>query len=303
MSSKMQWLASAVLTLAGVALLCAPAHANGATAAFTPTRFTVTDSGTAGKPDIILIPGLSSSSAVWDAEAARLAPNYRLHILQVAGFAGAPAGVNAAGPILPGIVAELHQYIVANNLHPVVVGHSMGGLLTLMLADKYPGDVRKIVMVDALPSLAALYMPTATPDSIRPMAEAMKQQLLTQSPDAMAAQSKAVVGTMVINPDAQKLVIASSVSSDHTVFANAMAEDLETDLRPDVASIRTPALLLYPYDKDLQGPDPSKVDALYQSQYKPMPNVTLVRVDGSRHFIMYDQPGKLDAALEPFLKQ
>jgi pimeloyl-ACP methyl ester carboxylesterase len=27
-----------------------------------------------------------------------------------------------------------------------------------------------------------------------------------------------------------------------------------------------------------------------------------VRVDGSRHFIMYDQPAKFDAALQAFLK-
>jgi pimeloyl-ACP methyl ester carboxylesterase len=33
-----------------------------------------------------------------------------------------------------------------------------------------------------------------------------------------------------------------------------------------------------------------------------MPHVTLVRVDGSRHFIMYDQPGKMDAAMEGFLR-
>jgi len=36
--------------------------------------------------------------------------------------------------------------------------------------------------------------------------------------------------------------------------------------------------------------------------YKPMPNVTLVRIDDSRHFIMYDQPAKLDAALQGFLR-
>ena len=107
---------------------------------------------------------------------------------------------------------------------------------------------------------------------------------------------------MVNNADAQKLVIAASLASDRTVFANAMAEDLETDLRGDVATMKTAALLLYPYDPTLQGPDPAKTDALYQSQYKPMPNVTLVRIDGSRHFIMYDQPTKLDDALEPFLK-
>jgi pimeloyl-ACP methyl ester carboxylesterase len=41
---------------------------------------------------------------------------------------------------------------------------------------------------------------------------------------------------------------------------------------------------------------------MYQAAYKTKPNVTLVRIDGSKHFIMYDQPAKLDAAMEGFLK-
>ena len=42
-------------------------------------------------------------------------------------------------------------------------------------------------------------------------------------------------------------------------------------------------------------------DDLYQGAYKPMPNVMAVRVDGSRHFIMLDQPEKLFAAIDSFL--
>ncbi len=33
-----------------------------------------------------------------------------------------------------------------------------------------------------------------------------------------------------------------------------------------------------------------------------MPHVTLVKVSPSRHFIMYDQPAKFDAALQTFLQ-
>jgi pimeloyl-ACP methyl ester carboxylesterase len=106
----------------------------------------------------------------------------------------------------------------------------------------------------------------------------------------------------VLNPDAQKLIEAADEAGDRTVFAEAMYEDLLTDLRGDVATIKTPMLLLYPYDPASQGADPAKVDALYQGSYKGMPNATLVRIDGSRHFIMYDQPAKLDAAVEEFLK-
>ncbi len=100
----MQWLATVMLVLAGVMLLVKPLTAHAQAVAATagsqtagPTRFTVVDEGTVGKPDVVLIPGLSSSRAVWDAEAKLLAPNYRLHLVQVDGFAGAPAGANASG--------------------------------------------------------------------------------------------------------------------------------------------------------------------------------------------------------------
>jgi pimeloyl-ACP methyl ester carboxylesterase len=96
---------------------------------------------------------------VWDAEVKLLAPNYRLHLVQVAGFAGAPAGPNAAAGMLPGIVEELHGYISATQMRPVVVGHSMGGLLAMMLAEKYPADVKKMVIVDTLPFYALLSSP------------------------------------------------------------------------------------------------------------------------------------------------
>ena len=299
----LQWIATVVFVAAGIALLCAPAHGQAKAAAVVPTRFTVTDSGTAGKPDVVLIPGLGSSSAVWDAEAKLLAPNYRLHIVQVDGFAGAPAGANAAdGKMLPGIVEELHGYIGAAGMHPVVVGHSLGGLLTLMLAEKYPADVRKMVIVDTLPYYAVLFNPAATVATMKPMADGIRQQIIAAPADQFALMQKTVVPAMVMNKDAQALVEAADIAGDRTVFAEAMVEDLLTDLRDDVAGIKTPMLLLYPYDATSQGADPAKVDAMYKSAYATKPNVTLVRIDGSRHFIMYDQPAKLDAAVEGFLK-
>ena len=261
----------------------------------------MTDNGTLNKPDVVLIPGLSSSKAVWDAEAKLLAPNYRLHIVQVAGFAGAPAGPNATGAILPGIVEELHQYIVAAKMHPVVMGHSLGGLLGLMLADKHPEDVSKLIIVDSLPFYSVLFAPDATVESARPMAEAIKAQLIGLPDDQFAVMIPQSAAMMVKNADGQKLVAAMALASDRTVFADAMAEDMTTDLRSDVATIKTPTLMIYPYDVTAV-PDVAKIDAVYQTAYKSMPNVKLVRIDDSRHFIMYDQPAKLDAAVEGFLK-
>lgn len=270
---------------------------------FTPTRFTVVDTGTAGKPDVVLIPGLSSSRSVWDAEAKLLAPNYRLHLVQVNGFAGQPAGPNATGAMLPAIAEELHTYIFRSKMHPAVIGHSLGGLLALMLADKYPADVRKLVIVDSLPFYALTLSPDATVESIKPQVEGMRQQMAGLPDDQYTAMQPMMAAALVKNPEGQKAVAASSAQSDRAVVLNAMLEDMQTDVRPDLAGIKTPALMLYPFEAgQRQGTDPAKTDALYTTAFKSMPNVKLQRIDDSRHFIMYDQPAAFDAALEAFLK-
>jgi pimeloyl-ACP methyl ester carboxylesterase len=301
-----QWLAAAAFVVAGIVLLCVPASAQMKTAAFVPTRFTVTDEGTVGKPDVVLIPGLASSKSVWDGEVKLLVPNYRLHILQVDGFAGAPAGGNAGAnestPMLPAIVDELHGYIVATKMHPVLVGHSLGGLLAMMLAEKYPGDVRKMVIVDTLPYYALLFSPAATVDTVKPMAAAIKAHMGTMSADEYAAGEKTMILSMAISEAGQKAAYESSIASDYKVVAEALYEDLLTDMRPEVAKIQTPTLVLYEYDAASKMPDPKMYEGMIQSAYKPMPHVTLVRVEGSRHFIMYDQPAKMDAAMEEFLR-
>jgi pimeloyl-ACP methyl ester carboxylesterase len=298
----LQWIATVLFVAAGIALLCVPAPGQAAAAVFVPTRFTVSDAGTVGKPDVVLIPGLASSKSVWDAEAKLLAPNYRLHLVQVAGFAGAPAGPNVAAGMLPGCVEELHQYVESNKMRPVVVGHSLGGLLTMMLAAKYPVDVRRMVIVDTLPYYAVLFNPAATVEAVKPMAGAIKAHMVSMSAEEYAAGEKTMIPSMAISEAGQKAAYDSSVASDPKVVAEALYEDLLTDMRGQVGGIKTPTLVLYEYDSTAKMPPADGYEAMMQAAYKPMPNVTLVRVDGSRHFIMYDQPTKLDAAVEGFLK-
>jgi hypothetical protein len=67
-----------------------------------PTRFSVVIEGATrgSKPDLLLIPGLASSRNVYADEAKLLTTNYRLHLIQLTGFASKPAGANATGPVM-----------------------------------------------------------------------------------------------------------------------------------------------------------------------------------------------------------
>lgn len=293
----MKHFAAPALTLAALALLFVPrAHTQA------PTRFTVTVEGKAGAPEVLLLPGLTSGREVFDHEAALLAPNYHLYRVQLNGFAGQPAGPNASGPLLAPVVEQLHDYIAANHLHPYLIGHSMGGLLGLMLAQAHPQDIRKLMVVDSLPFYALVFAPQATVEMVTPQAQAMRDGILAQTPEQRTAGAQKTAQMLVNDPAGQKLVASESLASDRTVMANAMYEDLTTDLRPALAQIKTPTVLLYPYDAAVAGPDTTRVDTIYKSAYSTMPNVTLHRIDNSRHFIQLDQPAAFDTEVQSFLK-
>jgi pimeloyl-ACP methyl ester carboxylesterase len=299
--SKALRLVVLLLLLAGVLLLRKPLFSQTITAA--PTRFSVVIEGVApGKGlDVLLIPGLASSRQVYAAEAKLLTANYRLHLIQIAGFAGEPAGPNANGPVLTPVVEQLHQYIVDNHLQNApVIAHSLGGLLALMLAQAHPEDVSKLLIIDTLPFYGLVFSPGATVDNVAPQARIMHDQFIAMPNDQFAASQPLFTSRLVKDPEGARQVSASSITSDRTVFANAMLEDLGTDLRPQLANIKTPMTLLYPYET-AEG-SASEVAALYTNAYAAKPNLQIIRIDDSRHFIMYDQPAAFDKTVQTFLK-
>jgi pimeloyl-ACP methyl ester carboxylesterase len=84
--------------------------------------------------------------------------------------------------------------------------------------------------------------------------------------------------------------------------ARALYDDVTLDLRPGLAAVKTPMVLLYP-DNVPAGAKPGAMDPLYQGIYAPTPSVKPVRIDAARHFIMLDQPKAFADALDAFLAQ
>ncbi len=79
-----------------------------------------------------------------------------------------------------------------------------------------------------------------------------------------------------------------------------MYEVMTTDMRPEIASVQTPIRVVYAHDPAM-GPE-AMIDGLYHGQYAPAPHVSFVRIDGSYHFIMLDQPAAFQAAVADFLR-
>jgi pimeloyl-ACP methyl ester carboxylesterase len=297
--------AAALLPLAGQPLPAQTAAPAATTAAapppadFRPTRFFTHVEGNG--PDVIMIPGLGCSRDVWKDEAAKLTGHYRVHLVQIRGFAGYPPPKDASGPMIQTIVTELAQYIEVLKLDkPAVIGHSMGGLIGLMLADQHPQDVGKLMVVDALPFFGVILDPSGTVDQIKQEARGERQMMQDEPAVNFLHDQNAVVANMVKTPDKRPQVIFWSVNSDRRTITTAFYEDATTDMRPQISKIEVPITLLYPYDASKQSQ--KEVDKLYHDAYAPAPHATLIRIDDSAHFIMLDQPQKFDDAVQKFLK-
>ncbi len=259
-----------------------------------------------GVRDIILIPGLSSSPEVWQGTVDHLGAGWRVHRIHVQGFAGAPVGGNSEGPVAAPAAEEIARYIAENNLDkPVVVGHSMGGTIGMMLAARHPEAVGRLMVIDMIPFMGSMFaQPGVNPtvESVRPMVEGLMGQSRAASDADYRARAAATVSSMIKTEAQRAGPLRETASSDRAVSQNAYEELLLTDLRPELGRITVPTEVLY-VAFEFPGMTPQMTDGIYRASYANLPGVELKRIDDSAHFIMLDQPATFHADLDAFLAE
>ena len=254
-------------------------------------------------PDIILIPGLASSRNVWADLALKLRQSHRLHLVQIAGFAGAPAVLDEEGKVAAPAAEAVAEYIRTQRIEaPAIIGHSLGGEVALMLGARHPDQVGPLMVVDALPFYTLLMNPSATSETAAPHAAAMRDSLLSASPEQAAAMQHAAIARLVKTEAVRDDLAAAGISSDRKTVSDAVYELMVTDLRPELSRIRVPVEVVYAYDA-LYGVPASAIDAMYRQAYATKPDIHFTRVDGSFHFVMLDQPERFASIVMGFLDE
>jgi pimeloyl-[acyl-carrier protein] methyl ester esterase len=255
-------------------------------------------------PDLIFMPGLASSRATWKAQAERLRGHYRVHLLQVAGFAGEPSRANATGEVLIPTAEAIDAYLVEQKLTPATfIGHSLGGTTLIYLAEHHPDHYKKALVVDALPFFGGMQDPKATADSVRPQAQKIIDATAAAGAKPATAESlEPQMRAMSKDAATRHMVAEWGAVSDRNVVAHAMYDDLTLDLRAGLPAIRTPIVLVYPDNTPLGAPA-GTMEKIYPALYAPAATVKPVLVANSLHFVMLDQPEAFNAALDAFLAQ
>ena len=267
--------------------------------AFTSDRISVSTRGEG--TDVILVPGVGAHADVWAVIADSLDESFRVHTVQVNGFAGIPASANADGPVAAPVAEEIARYVQEQKLErPGLVGHSMGGAIGMMLAARHPDVLGKLLVLDMPPYLGAVLAPAGTPpDSITAMADQLRNGFM-QTPVDSPTVLEQMVPTMTRNDSAAAVLLQHARASHRPTIGNAMHELMVTDLRPELSRITIPMVVMYvvPVGVPLT---PEQVDAGMRESFANARQARLVRVDHSNHYILIDQPGRVVAEIRTLM--
>jgi pimeloyl-ACP methyl ester carboxylesterase len=270
---------------------------------FTSDRISVTVVGTAGAPDVILVHGVGGHPDVWQPVVDSVKGRYRLHLVHINGFGGAPAGGNATGRVAAPVADEIARYVTETELTaPAVVGHSMGGSIAMMLAARHPASAGRILVIDIPPFLGLAFAPPGTPptpEALRAMADGFRDSIVAGRDSANMFVR--MVPTMTVTERAKPMLLERARSSDRATVGNSLHELILADLRPELARITVPATVLYVVPPNMR--PVARFDSLTAQSYANLKGARLVRVDKSAHYIQIDQPGRVVQELDLLMRR
>jgi pimeloyl-ACP methyl ester carboxylesterase len=283
-------------TFAGFALalsLLAPAFGNSKFDAGALAVERVSDQG----PAVILIPGLASGAWAWKDTAERLRGTHSVYLLTLPGFDGRPRDANAT---FESLQQDLLGLIESKQIfRPVLVGHSLGGTLSLAFATAHSDKIAGVIAVDGLSVFPGTERMTGDRSAL---AANMRAQIAGLSPEQFVASQQAYMKQIGSIDEKTALALAERSSrSDPGATAEFAAQVMALDLRPKLGGIKVPVVEVSPFnapDFAAMGVDENGKAAYYRMLLSGIEKLDVVSVAPARHFVMFDQPEKFAAALD-----
>ena len=246
-----------------------------------------------GKQAIIFIPGFGCSSEVWNDTKINFEKNFTCYTLTMAGFAGVPPNENST---FNNWKNEIADFIKQNKINkPVIIGHSMGGGLGMAIAADYPELISKLVIVDALPCLSAVW-DTSFKSNVNNDCSATVTRMMEVSEEQFYQMQKMMIPQLLADTTKQDLVVNWTIKSDRKTFAEMFCDFSNTDLREKIAAIKCPTLVLLESSF-------ANIKPAMNEQYKNLKTAQLAYATKGLHFIMYDDKEWYDNELNKFISK
>ncbi|MFE6934740.1 3-oxoadipate enol-lactonase [Streptomyces sp. NPDC057699] len=234
--------------------------------------------GPASAPALLLGPSLGTSTAVWDGVAPELSAAHRIVRWDLPGHGGSPAGLIAPGAgvaDLGALVLELADSLSLDRFS--YAGVSLGGAVGLWLAVHHPERVDRLAVVCSSAHFG-------DPGPWRERAALVRAEGLGKVAESAA-------GRWFTPGFTEPRLLDDLLGTDPGAYAACCDALAECDLRPGLAAVRAPTLVIAGRD------DPATPPAHAREIADGIPGAALTELPGASHLAPAERPGPVREAL------
>ena len=252
-------------------------------------RFRYEAAGDPGGTPLVFLHGIGGAARAWHSQIASFGDRYRAVAWDMPGYGGSAPLPNVSIATLADALQDFLQQIGASR--PILVGHSIGGMIVQQWLIKHPGAATAVVLAQTSPAFGK-----AEGDWQKQFIEARLGPL--DRGETMETLAPSLVKELVgDHPDTGGMQVARNcmASVPEASYRAMMLALLGFDQRKALGDIAVPTLVLSgSKDKNAPAPMMAKM-ATY------IPSATYIELEGAGHLVNLEQPRAFDAALAQFL--
>jgi pimeloyl-ACP methyl ester carboxylesterase len=259
------------------------------------------DWGQDGLPTLLLVHGGLDHARNWDWVARSLRKHFHVYAMDLRGHGNSAWAPGALYSIAEHVldISTLVDLLGGGPIH--LIGHSLGGILTLIYSGLYPDRVRKVIAIEGLGLPATHRIHKPAPERLRAWMDSLRKVELHEHrnyPDLEAAVTRMKEANPHLSDEvARHLTVhgtnwnadgSLSWKFDNYVRSFAPYGHNIDDQRAIYSEITCPVLLVWGRESWLPDPDTDDRAAV-------IPNSRALKVDGAGHWVHHD---RLDLFLE-----
>jgi 3-oxoadipate enol-lactonase len=253
-------------------------------------RFGYEAAGDSASPPLIFLHGIGGAARAWREQIEFFGHRYRAVAWDMPGYGGSMPLASVSIATLADALQDFLQQIHADS--PILVGHSIGGMIVQQWLIGHPRSARAAVLAQTSPAFGK-----TDGDWQRSFIEARLGPL--DRGETMASLAPTLVKDLVgDHPDPAGMEVARDcmASVPEASYRACMLALLGFDQRHALGSIKVPTMVLSgTKDKNAPAPMMAKMAGY-------IPSAKYVELDGTGHLVNLEQPAAFNAALDQFLK-
>jgi len=253
-------------------------------------RFSYEAAGDPALPPLVFLHGIGGAARGWRVQLEAFSDRYRTIAWDMPGYGGSPLLASVSIAALADALQDFLRQIGAKK--PILVGHSIGGMIVQQLLVQSPDIPAAVVLAQTSPAfgkpdgdwqkefIGARLGPLDRGETMVSLAPALVSELVGDDPD---------IRGMELARDCMAAV-------PEATYRATMLALLGFDQRGALKNIAVPTLVLSG-SKDKNAPAP-----MMAKMASYIPSATYVELEGVGHLVNLEQPATFDAALDSFLK-